>query len=134
MPKDTILDLSLRRMFCDFLAISLLIALARSEDNIEKQLQYYLTGRAHVEGFRARIPDQLTRLGPGSREDLLKKLGVVLAFDFEAAVRLKSWDSLELIIEVRLPFFWKILKLISHLGMRCSERTTYLRDLSRHHA
>ncbi|KAI9856788.1 MAG: hypothetical protein M1824_005259 [Vezdaea acicularis] len=99
MPKDTILDLSLRRMFCDFLAISLLIALARSEDNIEKQLQYYLTGRAHVEGFRARIPDQLTRLGPGSREDLLKKLGVVLAFDFEAAVRLKSWDSLELIIE-----------------------------------
>ena len=105
MPKDTILDLSLRRMFCDFLATSLLVALARSEDNTERQLQYYLTGRAHVEGFKARIQEQLTRLGPGGREDLLKKLGVALAFDFESAVRLKSWDSLELIIEVRPPSF-----------------------------
>jgi hypothetical protein len=38
MDANTLADLSLRRMFCDFLCASLLAVLARSEDNIEAQV------------------------------------------------------------------------------------------------
>jgi hypothetical protein len=39
MDAGTLSDLALRRMFCDFLCVSLLAVLARSEDNIETQVQ-----------------------------------------------------------------------------------------------
>ena len=37
MDSDVFADLSLRRLFCDFLSASLLIVMARSEDNLEYQ-------------------------------------------------------------------------------------------------
>ena len=39
MDSGTLADLSLRRMFCDFLGASLLIMLARGEDAIELQVR-----------------------------------------------------------------------------------------------
>ena len=38
MDSDVLADLSLRRLFCDFLSASLLIVMARGEDNIECQV------------------------------------------------------------------------------------------------
>ena len=38
MDSDVLADLSLRRLFCDFLSASLLIVMARGEDNIEYQV------------------------------------------------------------------------------------------------
>ncbi|KAH0544865.1 hypothetical protein FGG08_001094 [Glutinoglossum americanum] len=103
-PKDmdasTLADLSLRRMFCDFLCVSLLAALARSEDNIEAQLQFYLNLRNHAEAFRKQLQDQLDRLEvDDAKDDLLRKYGTLVAFDLEAAVHLKKWDDLGQIIE-----------------------------------
>ena len=37
-PSDVLVDLSLRRLFCDFLSASLLVMMARSEDNLEIQV------------------------------------------------------------------------------------------------
>ena len=37
MDSDVFADLSLRRLFCDFLSASLLIVMARGEDNLEYQ-------------------------------------------------------------------------------------------------
>ncbi|KAI9718236.1 MAG: hypothetical protein M1812_004226 [Candelaria pacifica] len=102
-PKDmdasTLADLSLRRMFCDFLCACLIIVIARSEDVIETQLQYYLNLRSHVSEFRKRVQDQVTRLEGGAKDDLGRKYSTLLLFDFEAAVRLKAWDSLGQLIE-----------------------------------
>ena len=39
MDSDVLADLSLRRLFCDFLSASLLIVMARGEDNIEHQVE-----------------------------------------------------------------------------------------------
>ena len=39
METNTLSDLSLRRMFCDFLASSLLIIMAREEDVIDTQVE-----------------------------------------------------------------------------------------------
>ena len=38
MDTDILADLFLRRLFCDFLSASLLIVMARGEDNIEAQV------------------------------------------------------------------------------------------------
>lgn len=91
-------DLSLRRMFCDYLAATLLIILARAEDNIEKQLQDYLVVRKHVESFDNGLQLILEKMEEGPTKDLLRKLEVLLAYDFEAACLLKSWSELGQII------------------------------------
>ena len=41
MDPDVLADLSLRRLFCDFLSASLLIVIARDEDNIEIQVSLW---------------------------------------------------------------------------------------------
>jgi len=46
-------DLCLRKMFCEFSAVTALLALARGEDNIETQLQDYLNLRKLVFDFEA---------------------------------------------------------------------------------
>lgn len=91
-------DLSLRKMFCEFSAGTALVALARGEDNIEKQLQDYLNLRKHVSNFDKSLDEKLDTLQEGPTQDLLQKLSVLLAFDFEAACRLKSWDDLPRIV------------------------------------
>jgi hypothetical protein len=87
-------DLSLRLIFCHFLATVLLISLARMEDNVEAQLQYYLMIRQHVRSYDTNLQEKLDKLEDGPAEDLLNKLSILLAYDFEAAARLKAWDDL----------------------------------------
>lgn len=58
--------------------------------------------RRYADDFRTRLQEQLSRLEGRAMNDLLSKYSSLLAFDFEAAVRLKSWDSLEQLVEVRV--------------------------------
>lgn len=46
------------------------------------------------------MEEHLNRLEKAGRSDLLSKSASLLAFDFEAAVALKNWESLEPLIEV----------------------------------
>jgi hypothetical protein len=94
IDQQTSDDLSLRQMFCHFLATVLLIALARAEDNIEVQLQDYLIIRKHVDSFDTGLQEKLEKLEEGPAEDLIKKLSILLAYDFEAAVHLQKWEEL----------------------------------------
>ncbi|KFZ02357.1 hypothetical protein V500_00246 [Pseudogymnoascus sp. VKM F-4518 (FW-2643)] len=101
-PKDidntTSNDVTHRHIFCDFLAVILLVSLARAEDNIEAQLQDYLELRKHVDSFDARLQSIVDVLEEGPQQDLLQKLSALLVFDFEAAIRLKAWEDLTEVI------------------------------------
>lgn len=101
-PKDidnvTSNDVTHRHIFCDFLAVTFLVSLARAEDNIEAQLQDYLELRKHVDSFDTRLQSIIDVLEEGPQQDLLKKLAALLVFDFEAAIRLKAWDDLTEVI------------------------------------
>lgn len=87
-------DLSLRKMFCEFSAATALIVLARGEDHIETCLQHYLILRKHVASFDFLLQNKLEKMEDRPAQDLLQKLSVLIAFDFEAACRLKAWDEL----------------------------------------
>lgn len=90
IPVQAAEDLSLRAMFCHFLTATAHIALARSEDNIETQLQDYLATRNHVKSFDEALEARLGNLDEVSKDDLRMKLSTLLLFDFEAAICLKS--------------------------------------------
>ena len=89
-------------MLCNFLSASLLITLTRAEENVEKQLQESLKCRKHVNAFRECLNDQLESLEVFDQSKLLEKFACLLAFDFEAAVRLKAWPDLTSIVNVRV--------------------------------
>ncbi|TAQ83981.1 hypothetical protein B7494_g7694 [Chlorociboria aeruginascens] len=91
-------DLSLRKMFCDFSAATALVSIARGEDDIEQQLQDYLNLRKHVGSFDSSLQEKLPNMEKELAQDLLQKFAIILAFDFEAACRLKAWDDLGKII------------------------------------
>jgi hypothetical protein len=91
-------DISLRKMFCEFSAAVALVALARGEDNIELQLQYYLSLRKHVMNFDKVLQDKIGTQEDGAQQDLCAKWSVLTAFDFEAACRLKAWNDLSGIV------------------------------------
>ncbi|KAG8164456.1 hypothetical protein KVR01_006374 [Diaporthe batatas] len=89
-------DLALKSIFCNFLISSALVALARSQDNLEEQLQNYLLMRRHVAAADTSIQERMESqtLDEIASRDLLSKLALLLAFDFEAAVALKCWKDL----------------------------------------
>ncbi|RDW82233.1 hypothetical protein BP6252_03345 [Coleophoma cylindrospora] len=92
------LDLKLRKMFCQFLAAVMLVVLARGEDVIQDQLQRYLELRKQVASFDSALQDSMNEIYEEPAQDLIQKLAIILAFDFEAACHLKSWDSLSEIV------------------------------------
>lgn len=94
LPQEAQDDILLRGMFCDFLASVLLIALARPEDNVEQQLQDYLELRKHVASFDEQFQNKMEDLEDGPKQDLMKKLGSMLLWDLEAAIRLKKWEEI----------------------------------------
>ena len=102
-PKDleanVLENLALRKLLSLFLAGSLSVAMARQEDHYETQLQLYLDVRKRVGVFRS-MSETLGKMGEAAKEDLSHKFTSLLAYDFEAAARLKAWDSLRGIIEV----------------------------------
>ncbi|KHJ34534.1 putative tpr-like protein [Erysiphe necator] len=91
-------NLSLRKLFCEFTAATATIVLARAEDSIEIQLQQYLNIRKHIHSFEAVLEVKKDVMDMQAREDLNRKLSILIAFDFEAACRLKAWDDLEKIV------------------------------------
>jgi hypothetical protein len=93
-------DLSLKSIFCNFLISSALVSLARSQDNLEEQLQRYLVLRRYVAEADSEIQRRLESktLDEVSLTDLVGKLALLLAFDFEAAVALKHWHQLSEIV------------------------------------
>ena len=71
------------------------------------QLQHYLSARKHAAQFRKRWQKRFQRQGRPqddlSQDDgLVKKYATFVAFDFEAASRLKDWDALGSMVEVRV--------------------------------
>ncbi|KAI0972929.1 meiosis protein SPO22/ZIP4 like-domain-containing protein [Xylaria arbuscula] len=98
VPAQMAADTSLRSMFCNFMAATVLLALARSEDNTEIQLQDYLNMCRHVRCFHETLESKFVSLEEASRGDLQTKLSTLLVFEFEGATCLKSWDDLKGII------------------------------------
>ena len=98
IPEQDSEDLSLRKMFCQFSAATAITALARGEDNIQKQLQYYNDLRKHVASFDKLMIEKSDQMEDFQSQDLLQKLSILLTFDFEAACHLKQWDDLGPII------------------------------------
>lgn len=73
------------------------------------------------------MKSQVNRLEGGAKGDLQSKYASLLAFDYEAAARLKAWDSLDEIIKVCKPdcYFWPVLNsfvLVKYLNTAISER------------
>ncbi|KAF2968484.1 hypothetical protein GQX73_g5062 [Xylaria multiplex] len=85
IPAQMSADISLRGMFCSFMAATTLLAIARSEDNIELQLQDYLNMRRHVQRFHEVLELRSDSLEETSRQDLQTKLSTLLVFEFEGA-------------------------------------------------
>ncbi|KAL8397435.1 hypothetical protein RB594_004238 [Gaeumannomyces avenae] len=89
-------DLPLRRLFCHFVSASALTALARGQDEVEKQLLDYQGVRQNVAGFEAALDtyQQSEDVSPADYRHLLKKLQTIIIFDLEAAIHLKQFSQL----------------------------------------
>jgi hypothetical protein len=96
-------ELSLKTLFAHFVISSALVALARTQDNVEKQRQDYVALRKHVTAFDSELPEYLPQLDDQSRDDMLRKHATLLAFDFEAAVAVEQWDDLGSIVQRAVP-------------------------------
>ncbi|PQE27929.1 hypothetical protein CJF30_00009126 [Rutstroemia sp. NJR-2017a BBW] len=120
-------DITLRKMFCNFTSATALVSLARSEDLIETQLQDYLNLRKHVASFDSLLQEKLEpgKLEELTADDLLQKLAVLLAFDFEAGCRLKDWDSLgECILKAEVCRCALVWELMADCILGCEAPTT----------
>lgn len=127
-PKDlseqTSEDLPLRKMFCAFSAATALISLARAEDNIEIQMQDYLNVRKHVNTFDTLLEGKVDSMNEDMEQDLLRKLSILAAFDFEAACRLKAWDDLgEVVLKAEVCKSAQAYEIMADI-MLCSEAPT----------
>jgi hypothetical protein len=96
-------ELSLKTLFSHFVISSALVALARTQDNVETQREDYAAMRKHVLAFDNELPEYLPQLDEQSREDMLRKHATLLAFDFEATVALKQWEDLGGIVQRAIP-------------------------------
>ncbi|KAI1431325.1 meiosis protein SPO22/ZIP4 like-domain-containing protein [Xylaria sp. CBS 124048] len=86
VSAQTLADISLRGLFCNFMAATILLALARSEDNAELSLQDYLGMRRHVQHFHEEFESRSEALDDASRADLQSKLSTLLFFEFEGII------------------------------------------------
>ncbi|TEY71192.1 hypothetical protein BOTCAL_0099g00190 [Botryotinia calthae] len=125
--EDAHEDVTLRKMFCNFCAATIFVSIARAEQNIESQLQFYLNLRKHVASFDHILQEKLEKLEVEITEDLLKKLSVLLAFDFEAACRLKDWDGLgEIILKAGICKSMRVYELMADCILSCEAPTQVL--------
>lgn len=96
-------ELSLKTLFSNFVIASALVVLARTQDNVEKQLEDYGIMRKHIMAFDNELPEYLPQLDEQSRDDMLRKHATLLAFDFEAAIALQQWEDLGSILQRAVP-------------------------------
>ena len=64
------------------------------------QLQHYTNLRKVINEFRIDVKGQIKRLEGGAKDDLQRKHASLLAFDYEAAARLKAWNDFDGLIKV----------------------------------
>ncbi|MCJ1312329.1 hypothetical protein MMC25_006003 [Agyrium rufum] len=100
LDSKALSDHRLRRMSCHFIAASLLVALARQEDVVDTELQYYLQVRRHGEHFREHLQQQMSSLEGTAKNDLKRKAMALLAYEYEAILRLKAWIDIAMILQV----------------------------------
>ncbi|KAF7947325.1 uncharacterized protein EAE97_004574 [Botrytis byssoidea] len=125
--EDAHEDVTLRKMFCNFCAATIFVSVARAEQNVESQLQFYLNLRKHVASFDLILQGKLENLEVEITEDLLKKLSVLLSFDFEAACRLKDWDGLgEIIFKADICKSMSVYELMADCILCCEAPTQVL--------
>ncbi|KAK0634593.1 meiosis protein SPO22/ZIP4 like-domain-containing protein [Bombardia bombarda] len=100
-PSDlgSTVEQSLKTLFSRFIIASALVSLARTQDNVQKQLRDYLEMRTHIKAFDNQLPEYLLHLDEQSRNDMIRKHAMLLAFDFEAAVALGQWEDLGGIVQ-----------------------------------
>ncbi|QBZ60950.1 hypothetical protein PoMZ_07895 [Pyricularia oryzae] len=93
-------DLPLRRLFCHFINASALTALARAQNDVERQLLDYQAVRKNVAGFEEALEAcrQRLELPETQYKQLLKKLQIIIVFDFESALHLRQTSELGEII------------------------------------
>ncbi len=99
LPLSEVTEIVLMAVRCHFVIAAALVSLARTEDRVEEQLQYYLEARHHIREFDVTLETG----GDGIQDDsiladLIAKLSTLFAFDFEAATVLKNWDGLNEIV------------------------------------
>ncbi|XP_014560370.1 hypothetical protein COCVIDRAFT_89663 [Bipolaris victoriae FI3] len=93
--SNTSSDLSLRLLFCEFLAACTWITLARAEDNVEQNAQQYLEVRKHSQNFRRAVSETMNGLGQSAKADIISKHFQVVKLELEAALKLRKWDELD---------------------------------------
>ncbi|KAK2790267.1 hypothetical protein FQN53_000033 [Emmonsiellopsis sp. PD_33] len=101
LPHEQLSNISLRKLLCHFLAAILCMAQARMEPDVQVQKDHYLDSRIHIQSFRETFHtnSMSTHRDEKCRTDLLKKHSTLLAFDFEASIRLRQWQGLHEIID-----------------------------------
>ncbi|KAK1761225.1 meiosis protein SPO22/ZIP4 like-domain-containing protein [Echria macrotheca] len=104
-PSDAAsqLDLGLKCLFCRFILSSILVSLARTEDNVDQQRNHYAAMREHINAFDVEFVEHMSHLNEDIKADLAKKQAVLLAFDFEGAMALEQWDDLGGIVQRAAP-------------------------------
>ncbi|KAI9739411.1 MAG: hypothetical protein M1818_005099 [Claussenomyces sp. TS43310] len=125
--KQFLDDASLRHLFCDYLAAILLVARARVEDDVELQLQTYVHVRRHVDSYDKKLQDKLRQVEGEHERDLLKKLAILIAYEFEAAIHLKAWDDLtEIILKAEICKDLKMYEVMVDCILHCDMPTNVL--------
>ncbi|CAI6098659.1 unnamed protein product [Clonostachys chloroleuca] len=94
MPKEDYEELYVMSMRCHFVMGAAKVSLARTEDRLDERLQKYLEVRRHVAAFDLELCKETVGRDEPTVLDLCRKLSILLVFDFEGAVALKSWDDL----------------------------------------
>ncbi|KAI9690965.1 MAG: hypothetical protein M1822_008585 [Bathelium mastoideum] len=93
-------DLLTRLLFCHFLAASASIALARAEDNTEQSAQQYMLVQSEATRFGELLTEASREaVGEAKYEDLQSKRFELLRFQLECAVRLGSWNELDVLLD-----------------------------------
>ncbi|KAL6901334.1 meiosis protein SPO22/ZIP4 like domain-containing protein [Trichoderma evansii] len=99
LPASDGNEIAVMAMRCHFVVSSALISLARTEDKVDEQLQYYLEASRHIREFDAILETERNKTQDENIIiDLMAKLSTLLVFDFEAATALKNWDGLNEIV------------------------------------
>ncbi|PKK50187.1 hypothetical protein CI102_7171 [Trichoderma harzianum] len=97
-------NMAMMALRCHFVIAAALVSLARKEDRVEEQLQFYLQVRHHMDKFYAILETDTDEImDERTAADLNAKLSTLFVFDFEAATVLRDWDGLNEIVRKAKP-------------------------------
>ncbi|KAL1305107.1 hypothetical protein AAFC00_002037 [Neodothiora populina] len=102
--QDSDKRLQYRLLLCHFVHASALVVLARSEDNVEHSLSFYLDVRRQVVAFQTsyRQGTKMSEFDVELRDDVIVKDFELLKYDLEALLKLRSWNDLDRVLELCL--------------------------------